>query len=173
VDWATPATPDTLDVNALLAAAQATVGAPVDLVPIDMPVAMSPITGRRVADNAISVEFGGRGCAVHSPTSQRPGPIAHLSCRGFAARGYPLATTATISGSCPALVEVFPHTALLTLLGDTYRVPYKIAKAARYWPKLSPLAVPAERTEGPPHQTCQLARGGVQSNFSRVQLRVV
>lgn len=33
---------------------------------------------------------------------------------------------------------MFPHIALLTLLGATYRIPYRIARAAKYWPSLSP-----------------------------------
>jgi predicted RNase H-like nuclease len=41
-------------------------------------------------------------------------------------------------GTFPALVEVYPHPALLVLLNAPYRVPYKIAKAGRYWPDLSP-----------------------------------
>jgi len=35
------------------------------------------------------------------------------------------------------LVEVYPHPALLTLLECEYRVPYKVAKSYRYWPKLT------------------------------------
>ena len=33
------------------------------------------------------------------------------------------------------LVEVYPHPALLTLLGSEYRIPYKVAKSLNYWPK--------------------------------------
>jgi predicted RNase H-like nuclease len=143
VDWSTAPTPGRPDVDALLGAAKTLLnGTAVDLVTIDMPVATGLITGRRVADNAISKVFGGKGCSVHTPNSRRPGPIADHLRRGFAANGYPLATTTVPSGTCPALADVFPHTALLTVLDASYRVPYKVDKAPRYcptkkWPSLS------------------------------------
>jgi len=142
VEWSTKPAPGLPDVSEILEAATMILGgASVDLVTADMPVATSPITCRRVADDAISRAFGGRGCAVHTPSSQRPGSIADLLRADLAMRGFSLATTATSPGSHPALVEVFPHTALLKLLGASYRVPYKIAKVAKYWPSL----LPAER----------------------------
>lgn len=139
VGWSTAPTPGRPDVDALLDASRTMLnGTAVDLVTIDMPIATVPITGRRAADNAVSKTFGGRGCSVHTPNSRRPGPVADLLRRGLEVRGYPLAAAGTTPGSCPALVEVFPHIALLTLLGATYRIPYKLAKAARYWRSLSP-----------------------------------
>ncbi len=139
VDWTSAPTPGPPDVGEILDAAKTMLsGTPVDLVTVDMPVAMSPITCRRGADDAISRAFGGRGCAVHTPSSKRPGPIADLLRTEFATRGFSLATTGTPPRSHPALVEVFPHTAVLKLLGASYRVPYKIAKAAKYWPSLPP-----------------------------------
>jgi len=140
VDWSRTPTSGRPDVGEILDAARKMLsGASVDLVTIDMPVAMSPITCRRGADDAISRAFGGRGCAVHTPSSKRPGPIADLLRAEFAAHGFSLATTDTPPRSHPALVEVFPHTAVLKLLGASYRVPYKIAKAAKYWPSLPPV----------------------------------
>ena len=38
------------------------------------------------------------------------------------------------SGQAPALIEVYPHTALLGLTGARYRLPYKVSKTNRYWP---------------------------------------
>ncbi len=138
LDWSAEPAPGRPNVDALLAAAKAMLGGTgVDLVTIDMPIATVPITGRRAADDAVSRTFGDKGCAVHTPNSRRPGPVAALLRRKFAAHGYPLATAAVTAGSYPALVEVFPHTALLTLLGATYRIPYKIAKVAKYWPSIS------------------------------------
>src|SRR5438552_1783477 len=57
------------------------------------------------------------------------------------AAGFPIATAAPDDVRGPRLVEVYPHPALLTLLGRPYRVPYKVSKASRYWPD----ATPAER----------------------------
>jgi hypothetical protein len=53
----------------------------------------SPITCRRAADDAVSRMYGGRGCGTHTPSSIRPGPISAQLRDGFAAAGYPLATT--------------------------------------------------------------------------------
>lgn len=139
VDWSIAPTSGEPDIDVLLVAARMLLnGAAADLVTIDMPVATVPIANRRAADKAISTVFGGRGCSVHSPSAQRPGLIGEHLCQEFAARGYPLATTAAVPGSCPALLEVFPHTALLALLDADYRIPYKIAKAAKYWPSVPP-----------------------------------
>jgi predicted RNase H-like nuclease len=110
----------------------------VDLVTIDMPVASTLITGRRACDAAISQKFGGQGCSTHSPSTSRPGEISDKLRAKFADLGYPLATTETPQGRTPALVEVYPHPALLVLLDAQYRMPYKISRSGRYWPGDSP-----------------------------------
>jgi predicted RNase H-like nuclease len=46
-----------------------------------------------------------------------------------------MATAETPAGEKPKLIEVFPHVALLRMLGVTSRVPYKVAKSKRYWPE--------------------------------------
>src|SRR6185295_11338665 len=127
------------DVKRLLQAAEERAGAAVDIVTIDMPVATEPITGRREADNAVSRRFGAKGCAVHSPSTKRPGALGAALTADFLAAGYPVATALTQSRLGPALVEVYPHPALLTLLNCKYRVKYKISRARRFWPN------PAER----------------------------
>jgi predicted RNase H-like nuclease len=101
---------------------------------MDMPLSLEPITGRRAADHAVSRAFGNQGCAVHSPSAQRPGPLADEVRARAAALGFPLATASTPAGACPALIEVYPHPALLHLLPCDYRVPYKVVKTTRYWP---------------------------------------
>ena len=35
------------------------------------------------------------------------------------------------------VIEVYPHPALLSLLGRNYRIPYKVSRSLRYWPSLS------------------------------------
>lgn len=116
----------------LVAAAMKLAGR-LDLVTADIPLATVPITGRRAADSAISSTFGGRGCAAHSPSANRPGQIGVAISIGFANCGFPLATT-TISGP-GKLVEVYPHPALLTLLNAPYRVKYKVSHSGKYWPR--------------------------------------
>src|SRR5262245_9277922 len=67
----------------LLAAAEVLGRAPVDLVAIDMPIATIPITGRRVADNLVSQEYGGQGCSTHSPSTSRPGELGATLSKSF------------------------------------------------------------------------------------------
>jgi predicted RNase H-like nuclease len=138
VDWgqrrfqgSIPRIPDLLD------AARTLAGAPVDVVAIDMPIARVPITGRRAADRAVSERFGARGCSAHSPSAQRPGPIGAVLSESFAAAGFPIATRGTPRSAAHHLIEVYPHPALLELLRLPYRVPYKVAKARRYWRRAS------------------------------------
>ena len=68
-----------------------------------MPLATSPITSRRAADTAISSRFGPKGCAVHSPSTERPGAIADQLRADFAALGYRLHTNGS-EQSAPALI---------------------------------------------------------------------
>ena len=123
------------DPSALLDASTAMAGQDVTLVTVDMPVSTAPIAGRRAADQAISDTFGNKGCSTHSPSDERPGEVGRTFYDGFVAEGFSLATTATEGITANQLAEVYPHPALLTLLDVDYRVPYKISKALKYWPK--------------------------------------
>jgi len=98
-----------------------------------MPLSLGPITRRRAADNAVSRAYGNKGCAVHSPSAARPGRLADGVRARAATLGYPLATASTPAGTCPALIEVYPHPALIHLLDCDFRIPYKVAKTTRYW----------------------------------------
>ena len=50
----------------------------------------------------------------------------------FAALGVPLQTSGSQQTS-PALIECYPHVALLALLNCSYRVPYKVSRSGQYW----------------------------------------
>ena len=117
------------DPAALLQASKQLAGAAVSCVSVDMPLATSPITRRRAA---ISSRFGPRGCAVHSPSADRPGAIADQLRADCAALGVTLHTNGS-EKSAPALIECYPHVALLALLKRNYRVPYKVSRSGRYW----------------------------------------
>ena len=117
---------------ALLKACRQLGGMPVDCVSVDMPLATTPITSRRAADTAIASRFGPKGCAVHSPSAERPGTIADHLRERFAELGVALHTT-TPHCQGPALIECYPHVALLDLLHRDYRVPYKVSRSAQYW----------------------------------------
>jgi predicted RNase H-like nuclease len=122
---------------------------PIDLVAIDMPLAYSKITGRRCSDTKVSECYGAKQAATHSPSAERPGQISDGLRKDFEELGYPLRTVD--SGSAPgrALVEVYPHPALIHLLGEKQRLQYKVAKVRKYWPDAvlleSGLALPKQR----------------------------
>ena len=116
----------------LLQASQRLAGTEVSCVSVDMPLATPPITSRRAADTAISSCFGARGCAVHSPSAERPGAIADQLRADFAALGYSLHISSSEQAGF-ALIECYPHVALLALLHRDYRVPYKVSRSNRYW----------------------------------------
>jgi predicted RNase H-like nuclease len=138
VDWITKARGAVPEASRLLAAAERLLGGgEVAVVTVDMPLATIPITGRRAADSAVSRVYGGRGAAVHSPSAERPGIISDRLSEDFAAAGFPLATPTTPVGTSHRLVEVYPHPALITLTGATYRLPYKVSRSRRYWPDAS------------------------------------
>ena len=120
------------DPAALLQESKQLAGAELSCVSVDMPLATTPITRRRAADTAISSRFGPKGCAVHSPSAERPGAIADQLRADFAALGYPLQTNGN-KQAAPALIECYPHVALLALLKRDYRVPYKMSRSGQYW----------------------------------------
>ena len=67
------------------------------------------------------------GCAVHSPSAERPGAMADRC----APTSPPLATPYQWRGpAATALIECYPHVALLELLKRDYRVPYKVSRSA-------------------------------------------
>ena len=137
VNWAAKPTGGTPDPITLLSAARTLAGTEVNLVTIDMPISTAPITCRRASDDAVSREFGGRGCSTHTPGTARPGILGAELSAGFTRRGYPIATITTRPGIPNRLLEVYPHTALLALLHRPSRVPYKASNSSKYWPGTS------------------------------------
>ncbi len=142
VDWTIKSRGAIPDISRLVSAAEKLLGGrELTVVTVDMPLSTTPITGRREADAAISRAFGGKGAAVHSPSAERPGAISDQLTKDFAAVGYPLATATTPAGTPNRLVEVYPHPALMSLTGASYRLCYKVSRSRRYWPD----STPAER----------------------------
>jgi predicted RNase H-like nuclease len=123
-----------IDVPQLLRAAVTIARQDVDLVAIDMPIATVPFSTRRVADAAISTAFGGAGCSAHSPTAVRPGALGAELTKQFRDAGFVLLGTDSEVRTTRAMIEAYPHPALLSLLGAAYRIPYKVGKSTRYWP---------------------------------------
>jgi predicted RNase H-like nuclease len=123
------------DVPALLNAASELSGRP-DLIAIDMPLARTPIIGRRASDNAVSRAYGGRKCGTHTPSISRPGAISDNLRADFEKQGYVLRIDGCAAGG---LIEVYPHPALLELANAKERLTYKAAKVRSYWPSLLPM----------------------------------
>ena len=61
------------------------------------------------------------------PTVKRPGAIADQLRADFAALG--VSHTNASKQTTPALIECYPHVALLALLKRDYRVPYKVSRS--------------------------------------------
>ena len=99
-----------------------------------MPMALVAITSRRASDQAVSRQYGGRGSGTHTPSAVRPGLISDAVSAAFTSEGYPLLVDRV---TCPGLMEVYPHPALIELSSAPRRLPYKIQKTGKYWPGLS------------------------------------
>ncbi len=139
VEWAAKYAGTVPDAKCLLSGAKRLLGPhKVSVVAVDMPLSTEPIVRRREADAQVSRAYGGKGAAVHSPSAERPRAISDELSEGFAAAGFPLATSTTPAGTPNRLVEVYPHPALITLTAADYRLPYKVSRSRRYWPKSSP-----------------------------------
>lgn len=133
VDWTAKPFATPPPVKALLDASRGLLASSVDLVCVDMPVSRINIVGRRHCDDEVSRRYGAQKCGTHSPTPNRPGVLGEHFTRDLEASGYPVSTTSTVVATTPALIEVYPHPALLHLLGAPTRVQYKIAKASNYY----------------------------------------
>ena len=118
---------------------------PVALAAVDMPLARSPITGRRPADTAVSSAYGARKAAVHSPSAERPGAVGVQLHKALEQAGLSLLTTLTTlttsesASASPApegqwFFETYPHAAIIELLKLSRRLPYKVGKRSSFWP---------------------------------------
>lgn len=107
-------------------------GLPTEVIAVDMPLSREPIVDRREADDQVSHIYGGKGCSVHSPNRIRPGKVSDDMTKRFKQVGVPLVVSNP--AVTPAIIEVYPHVALLKLMGLEKRHPYKVSKSKRYWP---------------------------------------
>ena len=109
----------------------------VTVVSVDMPVSNQPIVGRRCCDNVISREFGRALCGTHSPNENRPGPLSVNLMASLNQRGYNLVTAmpnaADDRAPVRAIIEVYPHPAIVRLLNLERRLKYKVDKSANFW----------------------------------------
>jgi predicted RNase H-like nuclease len=122
--------------HGLLAAVAKIAGGMPDVVAVDMPLARIPITSRRNCDNLLTRAFVRNGCGVHSSSPERPGRVSSEMMHALEKDGYELAV-AKSSAVPKQVIEVYPHVAVMRLLGEDYRVPYKIGRMRQYWPEAS------------------------------------
>lgn len=135
VDWGAAAHSGVLNASELLdSATRIADGSRIRAVTIDMPIGLRPFSSRRRADDLASRALSRFGCPVHSPTPERPGELSRHVSDGFARRGYEVCTTENATRLEHPLLEVYPHPAAMVLLGENYRVPYKVGKTKTYWP---------------------------------------
>jgi hypothetical protein len=111
---------------------------------VDMSVSLDPFDSRRIADNLVSSASGYCGCGTHTPNKDRPGQLGADVTRSFAERGYEVVGSDSVPGVGRGRVEVYPHPALLVLLGTDYRVKYQAGKARKFWPELTAAECRAE-----------------------------
>jgi hypothetical protein len=134
LDWESTFRGSEPNPGALLEAAKhLLIGKAVSVVTVDMPVSLRPIDGRREADNAITKDFSKQHCGTHTPNRDRPGRIGEQLRKGFEDEHYPVAVKGESDSTSRRLVEVYPHPAPLVLLKTNHRIPYKVAKAGKYW----------------------------------------
>jgi len=120
------------DAAALVGAAHKLAGAEPDVIAIDMPMSKVEFSARRESDRQISKAFGGFKASTHSPSRERPGALGRHIAEGFSSLGFTLATKGSRHSS-HALVEVYPHTALIRLMRCDERRKYKAQKSTKYW----------------------------------------
>jgi hypothetical protein len=112
----------------LIQAVDRIANAPITIAAVDMPLATVPVIARRDCDNQISRTYGACGCGVHSSTPERPGKVSADLMAEFRSAGFELAVSGTAPGQ-GQILEVYPHIAVIRLLGENYRVPYKVGRA--------------------------------------------
>jgi len=111
----------------------------VKVLALDLPLSPAPITMRRTCDSQVSQAYGKMGAAVHSPSAKYPGPISSLVFEQLSDVGYELLLNTSQTCSQKGLfMEVYPHIAIIEMLGLDYRLPYKVQKRSSYWKHATP-----------------------------------
>jgi predicted house-cleaning noncanonical NTP pyrophosphatase (MazG superfamily)/predicted RNase H-like nuclease len=101
---------------------------------LDIPLSPTPIKGRRAAENLISKKYAKKDASTHSPNEERPGLISQLIFEQLESCEFNFAYKYIEE---PVFIEVYPHTAIIELLNLEKRLPYKVHKKNKYWPKAS------------------------------------
>lgn len=136
IDWGSPIFGGPISVPAILEKCRGLLdGKTPDVVAASIPLGVTPISGRRACDTVINKLFSCCKCTIHAPTPQQPGAVAVRLHQGFKTARYRLATAPGLAPAA-ALLEVYPHVAMLGLMASAERVPYKAFNTKTYWPQL-------------------------------------
>ncbi len=144
VDWSARHRGTPPDIQALSAACQSLIGRAPDVVAIDMPLSLLPISGYRAADRALSEVFSSFDCSVLPPSAAMPGAMSDRLRAACGEMGWRLATQPHLADG-PALLEVYPHAAIVRLMRLAKRLTYKVGRSAGYGRRESPPPDKAER----------------------------
>jgi len=112
------------------------------IIAMDFPLAIGGVREYRAADLETTRSFSRYGCPVHSPSPERPGRWGEQIVEVLRRHGYEIGVSRPLPAR--AVVEVYPHTALLEIKRLSRRLPYKASRSASYWPGV-PLLERVER----------------------------
>ena len=139
IAWTARARGSSPDIPALLAVCKKISGALPNVIALDIPLGPQPINRRRTADRLVTKNYITRKAGTHSPTAQRPGPISLMLFEQLTHCGFAwlhAEAAARQNKNSRVFMEVYPHPAIIELLGLKERLKYKVSKLQKYWPEL-------------------------------------
>jgi len=139
IDWPDKVYGSAPNIPALLAVCEKLAGTTPTVIALDIPIGPRPINGRRTADKMVTKAYIARKAGTHSPTAQRPGPISRMLFEQLIQRGCEWLNAEASSRqnkNARVFIEVYPHPAIIELLGLDERLKYKVSKLQKYWPEL-------------------------------------
>lgn len=131
IDWTARVRGSAPDIPTMLAVCQKICGALPNVVALDIPLSPQPINGRRSADRLVTKNYIARKAGTHSPTAQRPGPISLRLFEQFTRSNFEWQHAEVSSPqkkNSRIFIEVYPHPAIIELLGLPERLKYKVSK---------------------------------------------
>jgi len=141
-DWLNfPSSDEPLNVNEILDATKRYTGTQPSVIALDIPLSPLPIKGRRSADKAISLKYGGQWASTHTPSAGCPGPVSAALFQQLSESGYHWMNAiehVQLNRQIQCFLETYPHPVIVEMLGLEKRLCYKVAKRQRYWPNLTP-----------------------------------
>jgi len=139
IGWPTRVHGNAPNIPALLAVCEKLTGTTPNVIALDIPLGPQPINGRRAADKMVTKAYITRKAGTHSPMAQRPGPISQMLFEQLTQYGFEWLNAEAEprqNKNAHVFIEVYPHPAIIELLGLAERLKYKVSKLPKYWPEL-------------------------------------